>query len=71
MPRADFVGYLQRVEDNLARRRLSARWTFRCGDPAEEIAWYVDRHDVDLVSCPLTHRGEPASVTWDVWRPEF
>ena len=56
--RADIVRYLQGVEDSLARRGLKAQWTLRCGDPAEEIAWYVDRHEVDLVIMSTHRQGE-------------
>ena len=56
--RADIVRYLQGVEDSLARRGLKAQWTLRCGDPAEEIAWYVDRHEVDLVIMSTHGKGD-------------
>ena len=56
--RADIVRYLQGVEDSLARRGLKAQWTLRCGDPAEEIAWYVDRHEVDLVIMSTHGQGD-------------
>ena len=56
--RADMVRYLQGVEDSLTLRGLKTRWTLRCGEPAEEIAWYVDRHGVDLVIMSTHGQGE-------------
>ena len=56
--RANMVRYLEGVEDSLACRGLQARWTLRCGDPAEEIAWYVERYKVDLVIMSTHGQGE-------------
>ena len=56
--RADIVRYLQTVEDTLKKRGLKVSWTIRCGDPAEEIAWYVQQHNIDMVIMATHGRGE-------------
>ena len=56
--RADIVRYLKTIEDTLKNRGLKVNWTIRYGDPAEEIAWYVQQLDIDMVIMATHGCGE-------------
>ena len=56
--RFNLIRYLQGVQNNLVERGVDARWTLRCGDPTEEIVWYVKLHRVDLVIMSAHGPGE-------------
>ncbi len=56
--RANVVRYLQAMEDCLKKRGVKVRWSIRCGDPAEEIVWYVNEHHTNLVIMSTHGRGE-------------
>ena len=56
--RTDIVRYLEGLQKNFEARGIKTHWTIRCGDPAEEIAWYVNEHQADMVIMSTHGQGE-------------
>lgn len=56
--RADIVNYLERVSERLKSRNLTVDWSIRTGDPAREIIWYAEEHEVDLILMSTHGQGE-------------
>ena len=71
--RTDIVRYLEGLQKNFEARGIKSHWTIRCGDPAEEIAWYVKKHEADMVIMSTHGQSEKGvndlgSVAVDVLR---
>ncbi len=56
--RAGVVRYLQGVEDSLRHLGGKIDWAIVCGDPAEEIASFARKNDIDLVIMSTHGKGE-------------
>lgn len=56
--RANIVRYLERIEESIKGQNLEVHWSIRSGDPAEEIRWYVEEHEVDLILMSTHGQGE-------------
>lgn len=56
--RAGIVRYLQGVEDILKHLGGKVDWAIRSGDPAEEIAEFIRKNEIDLVIMPTHGKGE-------------
>ena len=52
-----YFRYLERVEETLRNNDVKVIWSIRTGDPAEEIVWYVEEHEMDLVLMSTHGRG--------------
>jgi len=56
--RTNIVSYLERIEQGIHDHNLVAHWSIRSGDPAQEIVWYVEEHEVDLILMSTHGQGE-------------
>ena len=56
--RAGIVRYLQGVEDCLRHWGGKVDWAIRCGNPADEIASFAQKNDIDLVIMSTHGKGE-------------
>ena len=71
--RTDIVRYLEDLQKQFAAKEIKTHWTIRCGDPSEEIAWYVRKHETDMVimsthTLAETEANKLGSVAVDVLR---
>lgn len=57
--RADIIEYLEDLQKDFELRGVRTRWTIRCGDPTEEIVWFVDQHESDMVIMSTHGNREP------------
>ena len=57
--RADITEYLVELQKDFELRGIRTHWTIRCGDPTEEIVWFVNEHQCDLVIMSTHGGGEP------------
>ena len=57
--RADITEYLEDLQKDFEQRGIRTHWTIRCGDPTEEIVWFVNEHQCDLVIMSTHGKGEP------------
>ena len=57
--RAGITEYLEELQKDFQLRGIRTHWTIRCGDPTEEIVWFVNEHQCDLVIMSTHGKGEP------------
>ena len=57
--RADIIVYLEGLQRDFELKGIRTHWTIRCGDPTEEIVWFVNKHQCDLVIMSTHGKGDP------------
>ena len=58
---ADITRYLEDLQKQFELKGIRTHWTIRCGDPAEEIVWFVNEHQCDLVIMSTHGKGAPGA----------
>ena len=54
----NIIPYLEGIQDTLASRGMRVDYSILNGDPADEIAWYVKKHQTDMVVMSTHGQGE-------------